>query len=111
MQIPNMRIDDKNLSSSAAADLARAQAAAQAQKANDRASAGRSGGVAQDDHVQLSNLAESVQSLEPDSAAAQARLEQLAKIVASGKYQPDLESVADKLIDDAITSGPAADSD
>ncbi len=103
-----MRIDDKNLSSASAAGLERTQAAEQAEKASQRTAASRSGATGQSDQVQLSSLAETVQSLEPDSAATQARLDQLAKLVAGGKYAPDSEAIADRLIEDSIETKPSS---
>jgi flagellar biosynthesis anti-sigma factor FlgM len=97
-----MRIDDKNLSSANAASLGRTQSAEQAEQASQRSAAARAGKSGQGDQVQLSSLAEKVQALEPNSAASQARLNELAKLVASGKYSPDAEAVADRLIDDSI---------
>jgi flagellar biosynthesis anti-sigma factor FlgM len=97
-----MRIDDKNLSSANAASLGRTQSADQAEQTAQRAAAARAGKSGQGDQVQLSSLAEKVQALEPDSAASRARLDELTKLVASGKYSPDAEAVADRLIDDSI---------
>lgn len=97
-----MRIDDKNLSSAGAASLGRTQAAEQAEQSTQRAAAERSGVHGQSDQVQLSSLAETVQALEPDSAANRARLDELSKLVASGEYSPDAESIAGKLIEESI---------
>jgi flagellar biosynthesis anti-sigma factor FlgM len=97
-----MRIDDKNLSSAGAASLGRTQAAEQAEQSTQRAAAERSGVHGQSDQVQLSSLAETVQALEPDSAANRARLDELSKLVASGEYSPDAESIASKLIEESI---------
>lgn len=102
-----MRIDDKNLSSAAAAGLGRTQAADKAEQAAQRTGVARSGGPCQSDQVQLSSLAESVQSLEPNSAATQARLDRLSEIVASGKYAPDVEAIADRLMEDSIETDPS----
>ena len=102
-----MRIDDKNLSSAAAAGLGRTQGTEQSKQATHRGALGEAGIPGQGDQVQLSNLAETVQSLEPGSAAAKARLDELAKLVAGGKYSPDAGVVADKLIDDSIETKPS----
>ncbi len=104
-----MRIDDKNLSSAGAAGLERTQAADKAEQAAQRTAVGRSGTSGQSDQVQLSSLAESVQSLEPGSAVTQARLDQLAKLVASGKYTPDTEALADRMIEDSIETKPSSE--
>ncbi len=103
-----MRIDDKNLSSASAAGLERTQAADKAEQASQRAAIARSGTPGQSDQVQLSSLAQSVQSLEPDSAATQARLDQLAKLAASGKYAPDPEAIAERMIEDSIDTKPSS---
>ncbi|HPT26143.1 MAG TPA: flagellar biosynthesis anti-sigma factor FlgM [Bryobacteraceae bacterium] len=103
-----MRIDDKNLSSANAAGLGRALSVEQAEQAAQRAAAARAGASDQGDEVQLSSLAEKVQSLEPDSADSLAKLDQLSRLVASGKYSPDTAAVADRLIEDSLASKPTA---
>ena len=97
-----MRIDDKNLPPPGLTQAKAVEQNTQAQKpAGDRQRAGSS----QNDQVQLSSLAESVQSLDANSDVSKARLEQLSKLVASGKYQPDAEAVADRMIEDSMASG------
>ena len=103
-----MRIDDKNLSSAAAAGLGRTQSTEKAEQGAQRAGVARSGAAGQSDQVQLSSLAESVQSLEPNSAANQARLDRLAEMVASGRYTPDAEAIAEQLIQDSIETKPSS---
>lgn len=106
-----MRIDENKLTSVNAGSLGQTQAAELAEQASRKAEPGRAGAPGASDEVQLSSLAEKVQSLEPDSAASQARLEELTKLVASGKYSPDAETIADNLIEDALENrspgGPA----
>ena len=103
-----MRIDDTNLSSAAAAGLGRTQATEKAEQGAQRAGVARSGAAGQSDQVQLSSLAESVQSLEPNSAANQARLDRLSELVAGGRYAPDAEAIAEQLIQDSIETKPSS---
>ena len=98
-----MRIDDKNITSASTASLGRTQAAEQAEQASQKVAAERKRVQGQNDQVQLSSLAEKVQSLEPDSVASRARIEELSKLVASGKYAPDVETIASSLIEESIT--------
>lgn len=102
-----MRIDDKNLSSANAASLGRTQASEQAEQTAQGSEAQRRGVQRHSDQVQLSSLASKVQSLEPDSVASQARLEELSKLVASGKYAPDAESIAERVIEESIGPQPS----
>lgn len=102
-----MRIDDNNLTSANTGSLGRTQAAELAEQAARKTEPARSRARGQSDEVQLSSLAEKIQSLEPDSAATQARLEELTRLVASGKYSPDAAAVADNLIAEALDSKPS----
>lgn len=97
-----MRIDDKNLPPS---NLTQAKAVEQSRQTQSSATGRQSPGLGQSDQVQLSSLAETVQSLDANSEVTQARIEQLSKLVASGKYEPDADFVADQLIQDSIESG------
>lgn len=96
-----MRIDDQYVPSATAAKLSRAQPSEKA----DQQPASNQVQPRETDKVQLSGLAETVQALESDSSARLARLEELSKIVAIGKYSPDTDVVADRLIDDSLGSG------
>lgn len=60
------------------------------------------GGAGGGDAVQLSALAKSLDALQSDSASRQARVEELAKAVESGAYQPDPGAVAESLVQDAL---------
>ena len=52
--------------------------------------------------VDLSELVRSLRSLASDSPERQAKLEELARLYASGKYTADAAATAAKIIDDAI---------
>lgn len=98
-----MRIDDKHLPPPGLTQAKAVDQSVQAQKpSGDR----QSSRVGQSDRVQLSSLAETVQSLDANSDVSQARLDHLSKLVASGKYEPNAEYVADQMIQDSIQTGP-----
>ena len=59
-------------------------------------------GVSMSDNVDLSELARSLRSLASDSPERQAKLEELARLYASGNYTVDAAATAAKIIDDAI---------
>jgi flagellar biosynthesis anti-sigma factor FlgM len=61
------------------------------------------GGAGGGDAVQLSALAKSLDALQSDSASRKTRVEELAKAVESGAYQPDSGAVAESLVRDALT--------
>ena len=54
------------------------------------------------DQVALSELGAALRSLSVDSADRVARLEKLSAEVATGRYQPNVESISRGLIDDAL---------
>jgi anti-sigma28 factor (negative regulator of flagellin synthesis) len=54
------------------------------------------------DNVDLAELVRSLRSLATDSPERQAKLEELARLYASGKYTVDAAATAAKIIDDAI---------
>lgn len=54
------------------------------------------------DGVQLSGLAQQLQSLAPESSEREARVEQIARAYANGSYQVDVEATAAGVIDDAL---------
>jgi len=59
-------------------------------------------GVSMSDNVDLSELVRSLRSLASDSPERQAKLEELARMYASGNYTVDAAATAAKIIDDAI---------
>jgi len=54
------------------------------------------------DNVDLSELVRTLRSLASDSPERQAKLEELARMYASGNYTVDAAATAAKIIDDAI---------
>jgi len=53
------------------------------------------------DEVALSGLAASLQSLQPDSAERQQRVESLREAVAAGRYEVDAAAVASSIVQEA----------
>jgi anti-sigma28 factor (negative regulator of flagellin synthesis) len=94
-------MNDRNFSSGGSA------AASRMQKTLRTGTAGRSGdastnGVAMGDDVHLPELVRSLRSLACDSPERQARMEELARVHASGNYTVDASAIAAKMIDDAM---------
>ena len=54
------------------------------------------------DHVNLSSLAEQLQTLDTASPAREAHLNRLAALYEAGAYQPDAEAISDAIIDDSL---------
>jgi len=90
-----MKVDDRNLSSGGSATASRMQ------KTVRTGTADRSGVTVSDD-VHLSELVRSLRSLASDSPERQAKLEELARLYATGNYTIDAAATAAKIIDDAI---------
>jgi anti-sigma28 factor (negative regulator of flagellin synthesis) len=90
-----MKVNDRNLSSGGSA------AASRMQKTVRTGTADRSGATVSDD-VHLAELVRSLRSLASDSPARQAKLEELARMYATGSYTVDAAATAAKIIDDAI---------
>ena len=90
-----MKVDDRNLSSGGSATASRMQ------KTVRTGTADRSG-VTMSDDVHLSELVRSLRSLASDSPERQAKLEELARLYATGNYTIDAAATAAKIIDDAI---------
>ena len=94
-------MNDRNFSSGGSA------AASRMQKTLRTGTAGRSGdastnGVTMGDDVHLPELVRSLRSLACDSPERQARMEELARVYASGNYTVDASAIAAKMIDDAM---------
>jgi anti-sigma28 factor (negative regulator of flagellin synthesis) len=94
-------MNDRNFSSGGSA------AASRMQKTLRTGTAGRSGdastnGVSMGDDVHLPELVRSLRSLACDSPERQARLEELARVYATGNYTVDASAIAAKMIDDAM---------
>jgi anti-sigma28 factor (negative regulator of flagellin synthesis) len=90
-----MKANDPNLSSGGSATASRMQ------KTVRTGTADPSGATVSDD-VHLSELVRSLRSLASDSPERQAKLEELARVYATGNYTVDAAATAAKIIDDAI---------
>jgi len=90
-----MKVNDRNLSSGGSA------AASRMQKTVRSSTADRSGATMSDD-VHLAELVRSLRSLASDSPERQAKLEELARLYATGNYTIDAGATAAKIIDEAI---------
>jgi anti-sigma28 factor (negative regulator of flagellin synthesis) len=99
-----MRIDDNNLANVNASPLSRTNGVDPAEQKTTRQLEQRDG-VEIRDKVSLSSLAASVQSLQPDSAARETFLAELAAEFRTGKLETDAEQLADVLIDNALGEG------
>jgi len=100
-----MRIDDNQLSGIGPAPPGASQNVRSAAQP-DVSSAKPGEGAAGKDQVHLSALADQVGNLTPPERAA--KIAELAKLVQSGKYNPNPETVADSIINDMQTgSGPS----
>lgn len=97
-----MRIDDKNMSGVGASNLSGAQGTQGAERSRSGAQRGV-GGSGSPDHVQLSGLAEQLQSLQSGSEAHEAELSRLRELVQSGRYEVDAEQVSRSLVEEALT--------
>ncbi|QOY86748.1 flagellar biosynthesis anti-sigma factor FlgM [Paludibaculum fermentans] len=98
-----MRIDTNNMAGIGASGLDRTQSADAVEQQAGQAVAKRGAGGATD-QVNLSVLAERLQSMEPQSPERQARLEQLSAAYQAGTYNPDPMAVSEAMIDDATSS-------
>jgi len=94
-----MRIDDNGLTNVNATQANRVQAP-ETQEQGARPAGKRVQPI--EDRVQLSSLAASVQGLQDDSAAREAKLQSLAAQFQTGRLDIDAERVADALIDQAL---------
>jgi anti-sigma28 factor (negative regulator of flagellin synthesis) len=56
-----------------------------------------------DDNVQLSSLSYQLRVEDPNSIESNARLEELSRLVASGRYNVDSREVSRRIVDDSIT--------
>ena len=100
-----MRIYDVNLTGSAAAESGRAQES----QRSDRAGSSRSGGAGlfgASDRVELSStLGRLSQAMDADSSALANRVQALASLYQSGKYQPDSMATSRGMVADALAGG------
>ncbi len=59
------------------------------------------------DTTTLSSLSSAINAQSEDSPERTAKLDKLAKEVESGRYKPDSKATSKKLIEDALSQGPA----
>lgn len=98
-----MKVNDPNLAGLGGLNPAATGKAAQTARtapARDAGAVAPQGDAA--DGVQLSGLAQKLQSLSADSPDREARVEQLARAYAQGTYQVDAQQTASGVIDDAL---------
>jgi anti-sigma28 factor (negative regulator of flagellin synthesis) len=95
-----MRIDDHNAGNVGGAQVNRTQGV-ESQTQAKKATGSRSSGVNQD-HAQLSGLAEKLRAADSNSTSHAQRLQKLAEVVKSGKYEFDAGKVGESLINEAI---------
>lgn len=95
-----MKIDDRNAANlnPAALDQARLAEAAEAQRAS---RAGLPTQTESSDRVALSEVSARLQELAGGGDAREARIQALAAQFEAGRYEPDLDAVADALIAEA----------
>ncbi|MEJ5366890.1 MAG: flagellar biosynthesis anti-sigma factor FlgM [Bryobacteraceae bacterium] len=95
-----MKIDDRNAANlnPAALDQARLAEAAEAQRASRAGLPNQQDGS---DRVALSELSARLQELAGGGDAREARIQALAAEFEAGRYEPDLDAVADALIAEA----------
>lgn len=100
-----MRIHDNNIPGADSARIGGAQSTQGTAGGRASESVQRTG---DGDHVSLSGLAAGLSALDPSSPQRQAYLERLQSLVADGRYSPNPETVADNLIEDALSEPGAA---
>lgn len=102
-----MKVNDSNLTPSNPAGAAKAQDTARAASAGRAGESGGKSGTAGgagsgNDDVHLSELVRSLRSLAADSPERQAKIEDLTRTYASGRYTTDAEATASAMIDEAF---------
>lgn len=95
-----MRIEDNNLAGLGAQGLSRAQGTEAAGRSGSEV--GKKSGAGGADEVNLSVLAERLQSLEAGSAEREKRIEELASAFQAGRYEPNAEVVGGAMLNDAV---------
>jgi len=96
-----MKVNDPNPSSLGAAGTARALQTERAAPARKNTNTGAAPSGSSDD-VHLSELVRSLRSLAADSPERQAKIEQLTRAYASGKYAVDPQATAEAIVNDAV---------
>lgn len=95
-----MRIEDNKLAGLGAQGLGRTQGAEAAERSGSEV--GKKSGSNGTDEVNLSVLAERLQSLEAGSAEREKRIAELSSAYQSGRYEPNAEAVSGAMLNDAI---------
>lgn len=105
-----MRVDDRNLAGSQAAQSGQANQAQQVERASESKPAeGRPAGGA--DRVELSGLAgDMARALQAAGQERAARMERLAEEYAAGRYRVDARAVSRAIVAEMNAPGPARDS-
>jgi flagellar biosynthesis anti-sigma factor FlgM len=99
-----MKVNNNNLSTLNPADALGTQQTGRTGQTSSSSPSPATGGASSGDDIHLSELVRSLRSLAADSPERQARIEQLARSVASGTYQVNSQATAGKIIDDAFQS-------
>lgn len=96
-----MRIDDKNMLGIGTPGVGGAAGTPEtgASRTRDARGVGSPSGP---DHVELSGLAEELRAQQQGSEAREAELERLRQLHLAGEYQPDVEEVAGRLVEEAV---------
>ena len=104
-----MRVDDRNLAGSQAAQSGQANQAHQVERASESKPAeGRPAGSS--DRVELSDLTGGLaRALEAAGRQRPARVERLAEEYAAGRYQVDARAVSRAIVAEMNSRGPAGD--
>ncbi|MBM3812346.1 MAG: flagellar biosynthesis anti-sigma factor FlgM [Acidimicrobiia bacterium] len=97
MKIDHTNVGGAGASASDSAALHRIQQAGQAGSGPEKTQAGGAG-----DKIEISELGQRLRMLAVESPERAARLEQLSKLVESGRYEADSEGLSQRLIEDAL---------
>lgn len=96
-----MKINEQNLAGVGGSQLSRTQGV-DSLSSSKRTSSNSTDGA--QDRAQLSALAERIRAADPQSSAHAQRLQKLAAVVQSGKYNLDAGAVSDALINESTSS-------
>lgn len=100
-----MRIDDTNNPGAVNASLVQGARSAQGLEQTGRAKTGDRNGVLREDSVQLSGLASRLAGMDVSSPERAAFVDRLHGMVSSGRYETNVDAVADALIQEALGGG------
>jgi flagellar biosynthesis anti-sigma factor FlgM len=96
-----MKVNDPNLSSLAATGATGIQNTPRT-PAGGKNGDNHAGAAVSSDGVHLSELVRSLRALASESPERQARMEEIARSVATGTYQVDAPATASKIVDDGL---------